>query len=242
MLHFYPFSMSPLPSAAFTTAEQLPDPLPADPFPLFKSWLDDAVARRVQPNPNAFALATADCDGRPSARMVLCKGLDAARAYIVFYSNYESRKGRDLAANPRAGAVFHWDALDRQVRLEGPIVKSPPAESDAYFASRPWEARVGAWASRQSEPIESREKLVERIGDTIVELGLDLAGVLDENARGPDVPRPPHWGGYRLWAERVELWLGSKARLHDRAAWTRTLAPAPDGFTGSAWTATRLQP
>jgi pyridoxamine 5'-phosphate oxidase len=211
---------------------------------LFTQWFDEAHARRVQPNPNAFTLATVDADGTPSARVVLCKGIDAAAGYIVFHTNYNGRKGRALAANPRAGVCFHWDALDRQVRIEGPVTRSPEAESDAYFLTRPWLRRVGAWTSQQSEPVASRAALVEQLEATMRRFGIDPS-----NPPPPDstieIPRPPHWGGVRIWARRVELWVGGSGRLHDRAAWVRELRPDGSGagyVQDGLWSATRLQP
>ena len=130
--------------------ELLPDPLPAEPVACVASWLAEAAQRRLQPNPNAMVLATATRDGRPSARLVLCKHIEVTPGYVLFYTNYQSRKGRELAENPRAAAVIHWDHLHRQIRLEGVVVMASSGESDAYFASRPWQSRIGAWASAQN--------------------------------------------------------------------------------------------
>ncbi len=228
--------------SAFQAGDSLPDPLPPEPMTLARAWFDRAVAEKVQPNPDAMTLATVDEQGRPSARIVLCKEIDAARGCAVFYTNYEGRKGRELASNPRAALLLHWDALDRQVRIEGPAVRTTPAESDAYFATRTWDRQVGAWASEQSRPIASREALMERVAETIVRLRLDPLDLMEHPER-LRIPRPPHWGGFRVWGERVELWVGGSGRIHDRAEWTRTLT-ARDGFTfdAGAWSATRLQP
>lgn len=225
-------------SEAFAVQQLLPEELPAHPFVIFKSWWDEAHARRVQPNPHAMCLATIDPDGRPSARVVLCKGmaLDPGAGYLVFYTNRSSRKGGALEANPRASLVFHWDQLDRQVRIEGPVVRSPDEESDRYFATRPLESRIGAWCSDQSQPIASRDDLLAKVGMTIMRLGVALD---DEKAV---VPRPPHWGGYRVWVESLELWVGGPGRVHDRARWTRSLTAAGSGFTPGPFAATRLQP
>jgi pyridoxamine 5'-phosphate oxidase len=231
-------------SDAPAIAQNLPDPLPADPFPLFQSWFDEAYTRRIQPNPNAMSLATVDADGTPSARIVLCKHIRPELGAIVFFTNYRGRKGRALQANPRAGVCFHWDPLDRQVRLEGHVTRSPEAESDKYFASRPLESQLGAWASDQSEPIESRDALFEKAAIT-------MAKFCDDPALKPgDIPvihRPPHWGGFRLWVTHMEFWVGGIGRMHDRAGWTRPLAPTTiDGVPGYApsgdWRCTRLQP
>jgi pyridoxamine 5'-phosphate oxidase len=200
--------------------------------------------RRLQPNPNAMVLATSDPDGRPSARVVLAKEIVAKPGYLVFFTNYLSRKGRQLERNPRAAAVIHWDALHRQVRVEGPVVKAPAADSDAYFASRPWQSRLGAWASEQSAPLASRQDLARAIAATANRFGVpDPAQPGGEAQTEFVIPRPPHWGGYHLWAECVELWVEGEARVHDRARWTRELTPQEDGFFGTGpWTATRLQP
>jgi len=224
------------------SSEMLPDPLPEQPFALFRGWFDEARAGRIQPNPNAMTLATVDPDGRPSARIVLCKAIHEDPGLIVFYTNYNGRKGRALDANPHASLVFHWDPLDRQVRIEGPVTRSPADESDAYFRTRRWESRLGAWACDQSRPIESREKLLEQVAERAIELGIDMTKLVDGRGEDLEIPRPPHWGGYRVWAERVELWCAGSGRVHDRAEWTRTLTPAGDGYTGGPWSATRLQP
>jgi pyridoxamine 5'-phosphate oxidase len=206
-------------------------------------WLKDAWERRHQPNPNAMVLATTSAAGQPSARVVLCKGLVEDPGYIVFYTNYESRKGAELTACPRAAAVMHWDHLERQVRITGPVARSPAAESDLYFALRPWASRVGAWASEQSRPIASRADLVAAVAAAAQRLG-----VPDPAHRPPDgvefsIARPPHWGGYRLWAEDVELWQEGRFRIHDRFCWSRKLVTGgPDGFVPGAWSVTRLQP
>ncbi|TLZ30482.1 MAG: pyridoxamine 5'-phosphate oxidase, partial [Gammaproteobacteria bacterium] len=182
--------------------------------------------------------------GRPSARVVLCKEIAPKPGYVVFYTNYLSSKGRQLQDNPRAAAVMHWDALHRQVRIEGEIVPAPASDSDAYFASRPWQSRVGAWASEQSEPIASRAALLEAVSGVAKRFGVPAPGspVAADSVRA-NIPRPPHWGGYRLWADAVELWVQGEARVHDRALWRRSLTPLPGGsFRPGTWSATRLQP
>ncbi|HKS53711.1 MAG TPA: pyridoxamine 5'-phosphate oxidase [Steroidobacteraceae bacterium] len=215
----------------------LPESLPAEPMPLFQEWFKEALARRTQPNPDAMVVATAASNGDPSARVLLCKRVVVDPGYIVFFTNYQSRKGRELAARPRAAAVFHWDALHRQVRIEGPVVRSPAGESDEYFASRSLDSRIAACASDQSEPLASRETLRQRVREVADRLGI-AAG-----ATSGTVPRPPHWGGNRLWVERIELWMEGANRVHDRAVWTRQLRPAgADAFTGGPWLSTRLNP
>jgi pyridoxamine 5'-phosphate oxidase len=251
--------------------ELLPDPLPAEPLVVVDGWLAESWKLRQQPNPNAMVVATVDPDGQPSARVVLCKDIVPQPGYLVFYTNYLSRKGRELTQNPRAAAVMHWDVLHRQVRVEGPVVKTPEADSDAYFASRAWQSRLGAWASQQSEPIGSRKELqaavaeaAKRFGtpppddataeggnaEATTEDGSTEEAVTGKAATGEGkkertivIPRPPNWGGFRLWAESVELWVEGDARIHDRARWTRSLTMRSDGSVGAGpWTATRLQP
>lgn len=192
---------------------------PSDPVELLRAWLQMAEEAEL-PNPNSMTLATIDPDGRPSARVVLLKHLDERG--IVFYTNRNSRKGRALAANPQASLVFHWDVLTRQVVVEGQVEPASEEESDAYFATRPRASQLGAWASAQSEPAEDRSALDAAFAE------------VEERFEGEDVPRPPHWGGYRLSLDRMEFWLGRPFRLHDRIVYL------PDGSGG--WTTQRLFP
>ena len=224
--------------------ETLAEPLPADPLAVVREWLAQAQAAHTQPNPNSMVLATSSRDGRPSARVVLCKDVVPQPGYIVFYTNYLSAKGRQLKDNPRAAAVMHWDALHRQVRIEGPVVLAPGEDSDTYFATRAWQSRIGAWASEQSEPIASRNQLLEAVTETARRFGAPTPGSpgADDSLK-VTIPRPPHWGGYRLWADTVELWVEGAARIHDRARWQRTLRfTSGSSFKADAWVATRLQP
>jgi pyridoxamine 5'-phosphate oxidase len=205
----------------------LPDVLPEDPLPLVEAWLAEATA--AARNASAMTLATVTADGRPAARMVICRGFDVRAGWLVFYTDRDSDKGADLRAHPRAALVFHWDAFERQVRIEGPVTTAPDTDSDRYWSTRPPEARAAAAASRQSRPLASRAEL--------------LARVAEETRRAPDgVARPPRWGGYRVWADRVELWVGQPARVHDRARWSRDLVPAGGGYSGGPWRSTRLMP
>ena len=206
----------------------LPDTLPADPLPLVAAWLAEA-ARAVR-NSTSMTLATVGADGRPAARMVICRGFDAASGSFVFYTDRDSAKGAELAARPWAALVFHWDVVERQVRVAGPVTDVDDAESDAYWASRPPDARAAAAASEQSRPLPSRAALLARIAEVTA------------RAQGGEVARPKRWGGYRVWAERLELWVGQPGRAHDRARWARPLTREGDGFAGGAWAGTRLMP
>jgi pyridoxamine 5'-phosphate oxidase len=189
-----------------------------DPIRQFACWFEQAVKSEL-PEPNAMTLATAGADHRPSARIVLIKGVDARG--FTFFTNYDSRKGHDLAVNPHASLLFHWIELERQVRIEGQVEKTSVAESDAYFHSRPFNSRIGAWASEQSRVVESRAVIEAREADFKARLG-------------DTPPRPPHWGGYRLMPERIEFWQGRPSRLHDRIRYVR----APNG----SWRIERLAP
>ncbi|NBV45411.1 MAG: pyridoxamine 5'-phosphate oxidase [Planctomycetia bacterium] len=191
-----------------------------DPIRQFGLWYDAAVAAGV-PEPEAMTLATATPDGRPSARIVLLRGFDARG--FCFFTNYDSRKGRELAANPHAALTFHWTILERQVRIEGRVERTTAAESDAYFHSRPSTSRIGAWSSPQSAVIADRTAL-EAL----------YASFRAAHADDAAIPRPPHWGGFRLVPERIEFWQGRPSRLHDRLRFCRD---APGG-----WLVERLAP
>lgn len=190
-----------------------------DPFALFDAWFAEAQAS--EPNdPNAMALATADAGGRPSNRMVLLKGHGPAG--FVFYTNREGRKAADLAANPQAALLFHWKSLRRQVRIEGAVGWASDADSDAYFASRSRDSQLGAWTSDQSRPLATRETFESRFAE------------MQARFEGQDVPRPPHWGGYRVVPRAIEFWQDRAHRLHERRVFTR------DGAGG--WTEGLLYP
>jgi pyridoxamine 5'-phosphate oxidase len=221
----------------------LPDPLPTEPMALANAWFVTAKAAREQPNPDSMVLATASSTGHPSARVVLCKEFDVEQGRVSFVTNYDSRKGRELAENARAALVFHWDHAHRQIRVEGIVVKAPAEESDEYFDSRHWHRRLGAWASAQSQPMRSREQLNAAVRAAAERFGApyptpDNVDVLTTAA----IPRPSFWGGYYVWADAVELWIEGAARIHERALWTRSLTTAGAGFRTGPWTATRLQP
>lgn len=190
-----------------------------DAFALFRRWFEQALAAEL-PEPNAMTLATCTPDGAPSARVVLLKALDARG--FTFFTNYDSRKGREMAANPRVALCFLWQPLERQVRIEGTVEKVTPEESEDYYAHRPLGSRLGAWASAQSAVIPGREFLEQKHAELM--------------AKYPDgnVPRPPHWGGYRVLPTAIEFWQGRPSRLHDRILFTRQ----PDG----TWKKERLAP
>lgn len=193
------------------SCHDLPADLPHDPMPLLNEWFEDARRSGAYDDFNAMTIATATASGRPSARIVLCKSVEPARSAIVFYTNYTSRKGRELGENPQAAATFYWPHARRQARLEGRVERTTAEESDAYFRTRPLLSRIGSAISPQSQEIASRAALVTeavRIGKRV--------------ALGATIERPAHWGGYRLMIDRLELWSGRTGRLHDRAVWTRT--------------------
>lgn len=191
-----------------------------DPFTLFATWMAEAEAS--EPNdPNGMALATADSQGRPSVRMVLLKGYD--RDGFVFYTNLESKKGRQIAENPNAGLLFHWKSLRRQIRLEGPLTPVSEEEADAYFASRPKQSQIGAWASDQSRPTEGRFELEKRVATFAAKFAVQ------------SVPRPKHWSGFRLSPRYIEFWKDGAFRLHERLVFTRD-------SSDEAWTTQRLFP
>jgi pyridoxamine 5'-phosphate oxidase len=191
----------------------------ADPLRQFHAWFEEALASQLT-DANAMTLATASATGEPAARIVLLKGADESG--FVFYTNYDSAKGRDLAANPRAALLFFWPELERQVRITGSVARTTAAESDAYFHSRPVESQVGAAISKQSRRVADRADLETRYGAAL------------ETYRGVVVPRPSNWGGFRVTPESVEFWQGRKSRLHDRLVYTRQ----SDG----SWTRARLEP
>jgi len=208
------------------------------------AWLKEAMANAGVRNSNSMTLASAGADGQPSARVVLCKLFVPDPGYLVFYTNYRSRKGLELIENPKVAAVFYWDNLGLQIRLEGLAVRSPAEESDAYFATRDRGSQLGAWASDQSTAIPSRHALVQQLKQRAAQLGINLdAGEQALADAAPPIPRPPHWGGVRIWASAIELWVEGKDRIHDRAAWKRDLIRADEhSFVVSPWSGARLQP
>ena len=193
--------------------------LDPDPFAQFRDWYQAAFDAAI-PDANAMILATATADGEPSVRTVLLKGIDERG--LVFFTNYESQKGRELAGNPRAAVVFYWNVLNRQIRVSGAVERVTRDESHAYFSTRHRGSRIGAWASRQSEPLGTRQELLDRVAE------------LESRFPDDDIPLPPHWGGYRIVPDRFEFWESRESRLHDRILYTRE----GDG----TWSRKRLQP
>jgi pyridoxamine 5'-phosphate oxidase len=205
----------------------------SDPFGLFRQWMADAEKSESE-DPNAMALATADSSGVPSVRMVLLKGIDDRG--FVFYTNLESRKGVQLAENPNAALCFHWKSLRRQIRVEGPVEAVSDAEADEYYHSRPRGSQIGAWASRQSRPLEGRWELEKRVAEFTAKHAIGT------------IPRPPHWSGFRVLPRRIEFWHDRPFRLHDRVVFHRDGEAGPGGGAGvntgidKGWTTERLFP
>jgi pyridoxamine 5'-phosphate oxidase len=201
-----------LTSGDFTQADE--------PLRLWHAWFDEAVKSEPR-DPNAMSLATVDPDGMPDVRTVLLKGID--QRGFVFYTNTESQKGRELAANPKAGLLFHWKSLNRQVRVRGPVERVTAEEADAYFATRPKQAQIGAWASQQSRPLESRLAFEKAVALYAAKYAIST------------VPRPPHWSGYRIVPISIEFWHDRPFRLHDRVEFRRDAI-------GASWSKTRMYP
>lgn len=225
------------------TPDLLPDNLPDSPLALASKWMTEARDMAGRPNPGAMILSTCGADQMPSSRVVLCRELNTAHGYLLFFTNYHSAKARDLDVNPRAAATFHWDRMRRQIRVQGVISESPAAESNAYFAKRPWARQLGACASEQSEPIESREAMQRRVDQVAKRLGLDVDALSKQGIDPADIERPSNWGGYRLWLSTVELWVEGAGRIHDRGFWQREVNIV-DGVVNASgqWRSTRLQP
>lgn len=222
--------------------KRLPEPLPAEPMQVLAAWLEYATDQALTPNPNAMTLATVDASvipPQPDARIVLCKELDARLGRIVFFTNYHSAKGRELDRVARATAVFHWDKPELQARVRGPVARIPEQDSDEYFNSRPLLSRLGAWASKQSQPVANRAALVQQLEEIKARFG-----IRDPRDPAEDklIPRPQYWGGFALWAEDMELWIGQRGRLHERGHWRRPLQPDGEHFACGAWQSRRLQP
>mgnify|MGYP001765284091 CR=1 FL=1 len=196
----------------------------SDPFVIARAWLTEAEAQ--EPNdPNAIALATADADGMPNVRMVLLKDIETegeGGGAFVFYTNYDSKKGQEIESSGKAAFVLHWKSLRRQVRVRGHVTREDGPQADAYFASRSLKSRLGAWASQQSQPLSSREALMAEAAKQAL-------------IRGPNPPRPPYWGGFRIRPIEIEFWADGAFRLHDRFRWSRDNVDAP-------WTVARLNP
>ncbi len=226
-----------LPCGMDLPTQALPAPLPENPFVVLHGWLEQARQDAATPNPNAMVLATVDARGAPSARVVLCKQIEVDTGEIFFYSNYESRKGRELAANPRAALVFHWDHRHRQARCEGTVSQISAAKSDAYFASRPWQSQLGAWSSKQSQPVASMAAMRAQVSAAArhFDIPYEGPGSVEPQSIDAEIMRPLHWGGYGLTALAIELWIEGQYRIHERVRWSRN---GPE----DVWSYERLQP
>ena len=210
---------------------------------LVERWLAEAAEQRVRPNPHAMTLATVSTAGRPSARIVLVKGLDTKRGYVEFHTNYASRKAAEIGDGGWVAGVLHWDTLGRQIRLEGPALKSPDADSDAYFATRPWRSQINAWASRQSAPLDDPTELEASARAVAARFSAPDPFGATEPAQGLAVPRPSFWGGYRFWLAVVEFWASGRDRFHERLKFERERARVDTGqYSGGGWRCQRLQP
>ncbi len=211
-----------------------------NPLLLLQSWLNEAMELDLQPNPDTMAIATSNSQGLPNVRMVLCKEINTEEGYVVFYTNYNSVKSLEIKENPKCSALFHWDKLGYQIRIRGEILQSPDEENDTYFASRHLGSQVGAWASNQSNPVEDREALDDQFKKILDRFNLTSESIPRNEQK---IPRPPNWGGYRLWIEEIEFWLNQKDRLHDRLHFRRALTISSEGIeTEKKWTVKRLQP
>ena len=211
-----------------------------NPLLLLQSWFNKAMELDLQPNPDTMAIATSNSQGLPNVRMVLCKEINTEEGYVVFYTNYNSVKSMEIKENPKCSALFHWDKLGYQIRIRGEMLQSPDEENDTYFASRHLGSQVGAWASNQSNPVEDREALDDQFKKILDRFNLTSESITRNEQK---IPRPPHWGGYRLWIEEIEFWLNQKDRLHDRLHFRRALTISSEGIeTEKNWTVKRLQP
>ena len=198
-----------------------------NPLLLLQSWLNEAMELDLQPNPDTMAIATSNSQGLPNVRMVLCKEINTEEGYVVFYTNYNSVKSLEIKENPKCSALFHWDKLGYQIRIRGEILQSPDEENDTYFASRHLGSQVGAWASNQSNPVEDREALDDQFKKILDRFNLTSESITRNEQK---IPRPKHWGGFRLWIEEIEFWLNQKDRLHDRLHFRRALTISSDGI------------
>jgi pyridoxamine 5'-phosphate oxidase len=213
-----------------------------NPLEKIADWLNEALTKSTRRNPLAMALATCSPQGRPAVRMVLARGYCRSTGHVVFYTNFQSRKASELDATGSAAAVLYWEEFGgRQLRIEGPVTRAPDAQADAYFAQRAAGSQLNAWVSQQSRPLASAASLSAEAEARAAHFGLDSANLdLDRPA---DIPRPEHWGGYRLWIEKVEFWSEGAGRFHERLLYSRSATAASQpGGTDNDWQLTRLQP
>ena len=212
----------------------------SNPILVLKEWIGEARKSEIQPNPNTMSISTVDSMGCPNSRMVLCKEINEDLGYLIFYTNYNSKKSKEIESHNNCSALFHWDPLGYQVRIRGKLIKSPNHESDNYFSTRKVGSQLSAWASNQSDHIENRESLDNQFQEIMKRFD-----ILDSDLDSTEIkiPRPDFWGGYRIWVKEIELWLNQNDRFHDRLSFKRDLIKTSSGFDSkNDWVVKRLQP
>ena len=211
-----------------------------NPVLVLKEWLHEARQSKIQPNPNSMSISTVDSMGCPNSRMVLCKEINEDLGYLVFYTNYNSEKSKEIESHNNCSALFHWDPLGYQVRVRGKLIKSPNDESDNYFSTRKVGRQLSAGASNQSDHVENRESLDDQFQKIMKRFNIQDE---DLDSTEIEIPRPDFWGGYRIWINEIELWLNQSERFHDRLSFKRDLVKTSSGFNAeNNWVVKRLQP
>ena len=211
-----------------------------NPMEVLNDWMKEVSEAEKQPNPNCFSIATTNQEGSSNVRMVLCREINIVDGYVVFYSNYNSTKAIELAYQPKCSGVFHWDNYGYQIRIKGYALKSPQDESDDYFLSRSLGSQVAAWASQQSNSIGSRKDLESQFDKALKKFNIERKQLAINDKK---LPRPPFWGGYRIWIHQIEIWLNQNDRFHDRLLFQRDLSLKGNAYISTqGWTKKRLQP